>query len=191
MKYNIEILNESGYEQAMLGLSLSYNRPVHEMGNVARKIYKNGSHGKFLESICLWLDITASRDWWVQADTYRIGVTKQSGSTMHTLLKRQLTQDDFEGPIFQSTLEALNFKIKAYNWVKNGNKGDKYEGDLGTLFTQIKKNLPEGFLQRRIVCTNYKTIRHIIGQRKNHKLNEWVVFCAYLKENAKYKEFLE
>ena len=80
----IKILKEAGYDEALLGLSLSYNTKIERMDKVAAKLYcKDGGHNKFLESICVWLDITAARYWWQEFDTYRIGVTKLgSGTTM-------------------------------------------------------------------------------------------------------------
>lgn len=184
MDYNIKILEEHGYHSAMLGLSLSYNKPVHEMKKVADALYnKNKGHNKFLESIQVWLDITMPRYWWGEFDTYRVGVTKQSESTMHTLFKRELTQDDFSWSLNGELLEIINHLITKYNKEKN-------KGVRNNIFTLIKNYLPEGFLQRRVVCTNYKVLRHIIEQRQNHRLEEWGVFCDYLKNNCKYKEFL-
>ena len=34
----------------------------------------------------------------------------------------------------------------------------------------IKKRLPEGFLQTRMWCMNYKTLRNVILQRRSHRL---------------------
>ncbi len=170
---NVDILHEAGYEQALIGLSLSYKQPVEKMPQVAERLYhKNGGHNKFLESIIVWLDITAARYWWQQFDTYRIGVTKQSESTMHTILKRPLTQDDFEGEIAPATLDRLNALI-----------ADK-------AFAQVKRELPESFLQRRVVCTNYKTIRRMIKQRQTHRLHEWQFFCDAMREQLAHAQFL-
>ena len=195
MNYNIEILNESGYEEAMLGLSLSFNQPISNMKGVSDRLYdKDGGHNKFLESVCVWIDIKMPRYWWGEADTYRIGVTKQSESTMHTITKRLLTQEDFIEDIYETTLVELNKETKEWQELKeNFFYKDKIEKSqkLIKLFRSIKRNLPEGFLQRRIICTNYKTIRHIIAQRKNHKLEEWLLLCNYLINNCRYKEWLK
>ena len=169
----IEVLHEAGYEQALIGLSLSYKQPIDKMSQVAERLYsKNSGHNKFLESIIVWLDITAARYWWQQFDTYRIGVTKQSESTMHTILKRPLSQDDFEGEIDPATLARLNALIAAKK------------------FAQVKRELPESFLQRRVVCTNYKTIRRMIKQRYTHRLHEWQVFCDAMREQLAHAQFV-
>jgi hypothetical protein len=169
----VSIINECGYAEAMLGLSLSHNRPVEDMPEVALKLAgKGGGHDKFLEHIAVWLDISTPRYWWSQMDTYRTGISKCSESTMHTLLKRPLKQSDFEIAILHKTLAGLNNLIEA--------------GD----FEQIKVELPEGFLQRRIVATNYKTLLNIIKQRESHRLNEWKFFCAQVRTQAKHFELL-
>jgi len=169
----VKILGEAGGPWAREGLRLSYNQPLEKMGEVAYKLAtQDDGHNKFLESIVAWLDITAPRYWWQQFDTYRIGVTKQSESTMHTILNRPLTQKDFEGDICEETLNRLNNLIA---------KED---------FLQLKLELPESFLQRRIVCLNYKVLRHIIKQRKHHRLPEWPYFCYNILDNLRYKEYL-
>ncbi len=161
----VEIIQEAGYQQALLGLSLSYNQPVEKMEKVAiRLCSKDSGHNKFLESIAVWIDINAPRYWWQQFDTYRIGMTKQSESTMHTILKTPLSDRNFQDKMSHMTISRLNYLID--------NKK----------FNLLKQELPEGFLQRRIVCTNYKTLRHIIIQRQDHKLSEWQLFCEAIKE---------
>lgn len=166
----VEILEEAGFKWAMLGLSLNKNKRPEDMEKVAIKLGEmDEGHNKFLESIVVWLDITLSRDVWSEFDTYRVGVTKQSQSTMHTLKKTRLCQDHFEDDIPQFQLEFLQDLINS-------------DAEIST----IKKQLPEGFLQRRVVCTNYKTLRNIYMQRKNHRLPQWKEFCEHLKTNLKY-----
>ena len=90
---NVTVLNEAGYQEALLGLSLSYEQSLDKMPAVAERLaQRDNGHNKFLESIVVWLDVIAPRYWWQEFDTYRIGVSKQSSSTMHTrcpLLARQ------------------------------------------------------------------------------------------------------
>ncbi len=169
----VKVLREAGYEEAMLGLSLSYEQPVENMPAVAEKLLKKGgSHVKFLESIAVWLDIVAPRFFWQQEATYRCGISRQSGSTMHTILRRPLTDSDFEDPISLTTLHRLNRLVAA--------------GE----FTKVKNELPEGFLQRRIVSLNYKVLRHIYGQRCYHKLGQWHHFIDSVLEQVQFPEFV-
>ena len=191
----VEVLSEYGHEEALFGIGLSYgitsdttfddmlddyfqgkeNNKREYLDSVAHKLCnKEGGHNKFLESMMVWIDIDAPRYWHQELDTYRVGTSKQSESTVHTITKRHLTQDDFEEEILDTYLEFLNYLI-----------------DSKVSKKAIKNALPEGFLQRRIVCTNYKTLRNICHQRKNHAIDLWDYFIKELKSQLDYPEFLE
>ena len=61
-----------------------------------KALVKAGSdHGKFLRMINVTVDITAPRFWWTEFDTYRVGVEKNSCSTMHTIHKKPFDRNDF------------------------------------------------------------------------------------------------
>ena len=184
---NVVVLNEYGYEIALKGLALSYkdsslcdtkwwdDSKQTKMRKIAKALAKKGGgHSKFLESIVVYLDINAPRYWWSEFDTYRIGVTKNSESTMHKLTKRPVTHSDFDTPISECTLIEINDAISAKLPIN-----------------QIKGKLPESYLQRRIVCTNYKVLQNIVWQRRNHKLPEWQYFNRRLKQSLLHWEYIE
>lgn len=61
-----------------------------------KSLSKAGSdHSKFMRMINVTCDITAPRFWWTEFDTYRIGVEKNSCSTMHTIHKKPFEREDF------------------------------------------------------------------------------------------------
>lgn len=71
-----------------------------EIGSNDLKLMRNlakagDDHGKFLRMINVTCDITAPLYWWKEADTYRVGVEKNSCSTMHTIHAKEFTLDDF------------------------------------------------------------------------------------------------
>lgn len=167
-----KLIREAGYKEAMLGLSLSYGTTIKRAEEVAKRLAKKqGGHNKFLESIMLWIDCTAPRYFWQQADTYRMS-TKQSESTMHTIMKRDLTMNDFECGIWEPLLNQLNH----YRECKS--------------FVAIKHHLPESFLQRRIWCMSYKTFQNIYNQRKNHRLQAWRDFIDNVLKDLQHREFI-
>lgn len=64
--------------------------------DLARKLVGAGSdHGKFMRQILISMDITAPLYWWKEMDTYRIGTTANSTSTMHTLTKQPIVPELF------------------------------------------------------------------------------------------------
>ena len=176
-RMEITKLAEHGYEESAIGFSLSYNSTSTRAKEIFPK-YAWGKRGesKFLESIYLWLDINAPRFWWSEADTYRMS-SKQSSSTMHTLAKTELTNNNFEYPIDEDYLKILNdLRLKTLK---------------GEIKIEILKNaLPEGFLQRRIWVMNYKCLQNIYIQRCNHRLPQWKYFCNEIVKIVDHPEFI-
>ena len=115
----------------------------------------------------VWLLIRGSLSFWKQFDTYRVGTTKQSESTMHTLKKRQLTKQDFTKETFCIPTITQNFSID-----------------------EMRDSLPSGFLECRVVNTNYKTLQNIIFQRQNHRSQKWNTFIEMLLKQVQHPEFL-
>ena len=190
----IELLEESGYHNALLGMSLSYydhKDPIGDWWNSEKfaraerraktLAHNQGGHNKFLESISVTLFIQASRSFWSEFDTYRVGTTKQSASTMHTLDKRLTDIGDYEVGTSYTTVDAFNFCLVQYK-----DPESEYYKDI----TRLKNNLPEGWLQERVVVTNYKVIQNIYNQRHNHRLKYWKQFCEFLIANIEHPEFI-
>ena len=187
MSINVTIIEEAGHKSALLGLSLSYYRegqPLSEFwteDKITKALKrakllapKGGGHNKFLESIQVWAIIKAPRYWWAEFDTYRIGTSRNSASTMHTLNKEPVTLEHFAEGTSEIFIEALNRAIEAK-----------------LPLTEIKKNLPEGYLQTRQVNLNYMSLRNIIKQRLHHKLPEWRSFCEQVRNQVEHFELLE
>jgi hypothetical protein len=170
----VRIIEEHGYSSALLGLSLSYGKEQTRMPSVVEKLrFKGDGHNKFLETIVVWMDIDAPRYFWQQFDTYRVGVTKQSESTMHTITARPLQQRDFEHSIPDVHLRHLNALIADKQW------------------QDVKHDLPESFLQQRIVCLNYMILQRMIRQRRTHRLAEWRTFLDEVLRQADHPELLD
>ena len=192
------ILGEYGYEWALLGLSKSFKLrriPHKEWWTKERfeklkktatgMAHKDGGHNKFLESIVVWIDIEAPRAWWQEFDTYRVGMTKQSDSTMHTIHKGEVLYDDFESNTDEKMVDLFNEILR--DVTNNFTKKSRLSGcDL----QRVKLALPEGFLQSRVVCTNYKTLRNMFIQRHNHNFTQWEHFICDVYEQVEHPELL-
>lgn len=150
-----------------------YDRLMQIARGLAHK--PGGGHNKFLETITLTLDVKAPRYWWQEFDTYRVGITKQSESTMHTIMSRELKPEDFERGINIKTWQYLIEQRSAYLDEKDPESKER-------MFFIMKNDLPEGFLQRRIVCLNAKALQNMYTQRRAHRLPEWHQFFDAVKE---------
>ena len=184
----VKVTEESGYESALSGLALN-KKQTKEMKQVADKLAKmDGGHNKFLESIIVWLEIKAPRYWWAEADTYRL-TSKQSESTMHTLL-RELERDNGDGERFQKYFESTCSWRTVENYINLWREHGKFM-EMPDKLIFMKANLPEAFLQKRMWRLDYKTLRNIIQQRKNHRLPHWEIFISEVLKQVEYPEFLK
>ncbi len=191
----VRVLNECGYEEALLGLSLSFYDhaiPLEEFWTPdkiekAKKrakalAFRGGGHNKFLASIFVWLYVQAPRCWWSEYDTYKVATTANSSSTMHTLDKREVDLLDFEEGTSLLSIDAFNIMLRNYK-----TEGNMFYKDI----THLKMNLPEGWLQERQLCINYMTLQNIINQREGHRLKQWNVFIQEIIEQVKHPELLK
>jgi hypothetical protein len=172
-------LGELGYDFAALGFSLSYNSTIERAKQLLPK-YAFGIAGerKFLQVIQLWLDVDFPRLLWPEVDQYKIATTTLSESTVHTLHKKLLDQEDFVVPIDQRMIDIVNEKILLFREKKIN-------------LVQMKSHLPEGFLQRRVWNINYSTLQNIIRQRTNHKVYLWDEFIDDVLKQIEHPELVK
>lgn len=52
-------------------------------------------HWEFMQMITVYLDITAPSYWWKEFDTYKVGTVSNSCSTMHKIVDKEFTLEDF------------------------------------------------------------------------------------------------
>jgi hypothetical protein len=81
-----------GYEKSYVKYIIGPN----DMDLAQRMIKAGTPNDKFLRQIFVSIDITAPIYWWKEMDTYKVGTTANSTSTMHKLASRPITLDCFE-----------------------------------------------------------------------------------------------
>jgi hypothetical protein len=154
---------------------------------LALKLSKAGSdHAKYLRQILVSVDIIAPEYWWKEADTYKVGTVANSTSMMHTLGKRELTINDFSfddhdnGAVW-AYLGLINHVRE--KWIESGKKKPSPEWRLMNQLTAISFNY------RRTFTANYQVLKSMYHSRKNHRLNEWHEFAAWV-ESLPYSELI-
>lgn len=90
-------------------------------------------------------------------------------STMYCITKFNI-KEQCNKYVWRSTINRLNLLISRYN--ENRDKEVWYE---------IISNIPSGFILGASLTTNYRQLKTIYNQRKNHRLNEWREFCEWIK----------
>ena len=141
--------------------------------DLALRLIKAGpEHAKFLRQIFASVDITAPRFWWIEAATYRFGVEVNSTSTMHKIMAKPFTREDFEitgsDVWVDDVLGYLNGFRDAYLLSKD--KNDWYS---------VIDALPQSYLQKRTVTMSYAALANMCRQRKGHKLWQWASFIEW------------
>lgn len=141
---------------------------------LSRTLSKAGSdHRKHLRLIRVWADMTLPRYIWAEMDTYRF-IDKVSCSTMHTLMKSDIDSYDFD---VKNVPAALIDKINTYITLYKDTKDHEEKRDY---LMAVKNILPEGFLQKRTISTNYECLLSMYCQRRNHRLPHWQKICDWI-----------
>ena len=180
----------------------TYNIGSNDL-KLMRTLCKAGSdHRKFMRMINVSVDITAPLYWWKEFDTYKVGTVANSCSTMHKIHEKEFTLDDFshehlitgEKPLVEGGVDApeppnaiwlMHRTIQTLNQYRDlylQTKDKKY-------WWQMIQLLPSSYNQKRTVMLNYEVLVNIYKSRKNHKLDEWVEFCKWIK-NLPYSELI-
>ena len=151
-------------------------------------------HRKFMRMITVYVDITAPLYWWKEFDTYKVGTVANSCSTMHKIHAKEFTLDDFShehllihantynGYVPYSILESVIGALNEFRDLYLETKNKAY-------WWQLIQLLPSSYNQRRTVMLNYEVLANIYKSRRNHKLDEWHVFCEWI-ENLPYAELI-
>lgn len=136
-------------------------------------------HAKYRRMITVYATITAPLYWWKEFDTYKVGTVANSCSTMHKIAAKRFERDDFSHEhlmdggnyILNSTIDMLNEYRAQYLETKD----KKY-------WWQMIQLLPSSYNQRRTVMLNHEVLANIYKSRRNHKLDEWHIFCDWIEE---------
>lgn len=147
---------------------------------LAVKLANAGSpHNKFLRQIFVTMDVTASLALWKQADTYKVGTTANSCSTMHRIQSKAFSLDDFSldetSELGKKFMREVIADLNSLRDLFLQTKDKSYWYDMIAL-------LPESYMQRRTWTMSYATLAEIVKQRTGHKLKDWDRFIAEVKK---------
>jgi hypothetical protein len=139
-------------------------------------------HDNFLKGILVQFDVTAPLFWWKEAQRYHWLDFISSQSTMHCLLKFNLSE--------QCVSDTNKDVIKLVENIKNEYNAineDKID-ERKAKWRELVASTPCGFCLGASMTTNYQQLKTIFNQRKNHKLKEWHVFCDWCLTLPRFSE---
>lgn len=205
MRYEdvVSNVNVYGFEEAVKGAKYSYaidtNAVTSEVTKTTLSLAnsKAGSgHDQFMTGIIVQFDLTFSNKAWVEAERYKFLNFISSQSTMHRITKFDLDQA-YLPYVDNRIVEIMKKKVKAYNELQAQMTSFKNEGEdvsemmntLNEMYLEILYSNPAGFRLTAKMTTNYRALKTIYNQRKDHRLPEWRAFCEWVK-TLPHSEFI-
>ena len=205
MRYEdvVSNVNVYGFEEAVKGAKYSYaidtNSVTSEVTRTTLSLAnsKAGSgHDQFMTGIIVQFDLTFSNKAWVEAERYKFLNFISSQSTMHRITKFDLDQA-YLPYVDKRIVEIMKEKVKAYNELQAQMTSFKNEGKdvsemmntLNEMYLEILYSNPAGFRLTAKMTTNYRALKTIYNQRKDHRLPEWRAFCEWVK-TLPHSEFI-
>lgn len=180
--YTVNIDSDNGtYSLFMIG--------DKDMELCKKLIAAGSSHRKFLRHMFVQFDVKAPLYWLKELDTYRVGVERNSGSTMHTIHKKAFDIHDFSHDKLSfddGASTALAFTISELNHLRSEylrTKDKKY-------WYMMVQLLPSSYNQFRTYTFSYEALLGMYHDRCNHRLDEWRDFCEWIKNLRYMREFI-
>lgn len=133
-------------------------------------------HDQFLTGIVVQFDLTFTIKAWVEAERYHFLDFVSSQSTMHRIAEFDIGKQC----INYVTEETIR---QCERHVKNFNENPSPENYLTLLY-----NVPVGFRLTARMTTNYRQLKTIYQQRKDHRLPEWRVFCEWVRSLPNFED---
>lgn len=135
-------------------------------------------HDQFLTGMIVQFDLTFTIKAWTEAERYHFFDFVSSQSTMHriTKLNPEVQCNEY---VDERVIEVLKEHIDTYN---NDPTPENY---LTVLY-----NVPAGFRLTARMTTNYRQLKTIYFQRRNHRLPEWRWFCSWVETLPYFKELI-
>ena len=179
-------------------MAVDHNKTNSEITDRTKSLGRTGmgeGHDNFLSGIVVNFDLTITNKMWVEAERYHFFQIVSSQSTMHRISKIGENRNNFDSHVDPRTLSVLNEKIAEYNRLSSLvttsdlNVTQKREELLKEAYLDILMNVPAGLKLTARISTNYRQLKTIYYQRKNHRLPEWRKFCNWMEtELPHFKE---
>lgn len=138
---------------------------------------KTGSgHDQFLTGIVVQFDLTFTIKAWTEAERYHFFDFVSSQSTMHRIARFDLG-NSYVRYVDDRIVEIMKEKVADYNAEPNEEK-----------YLEILYSNPCGLKLTGRMTTNYRQLKTIYYQRKDHRLPEWRDFCSWIETLPYFKE---
>lgn len=202
---------ENAVKASKYPMAVDTTNTTTEITKTVEKLAKakiGSGHDNFLNGIVISFDIFGTNKWWTEMQRYHFIDFVSAQSTMHRISKFNL-DESYIKYVDENIISIMKSKIENYNKtedfikdckerIEKINSLDMDEAQLLEL-ENIKKEIsivtesqkekyleilysnPSGFILGARLVTNYRQLKTIYAQRKNHRLPEWREFCEWIK----------
>ena len=150
---------------------------------------RGSGHDQFLTGIIVQFDLTFTVKAWTEAERYHFFDFVSSQSTMHRITKFDLDRAyiDYVDP---RIINIIKDKVELYNAMFVDEDDESAKKIKQELYLEILYSNPCGMQLTAGMTTNYRQLKTIYAQRKNHRLPEWRAFCAWIETLPHAQEFI-
>ena len=199
MDYNDIISNvktafmEESIKGSKYPMSVDLTKPTDEITKTVLALAQSGNgeaHDQFLTGIQVCFDLTFTNKAWVEGERYRFLYFISSQSTMHRISKFDFDKSYIEY-VDPRVIEIMKEKKASYERVLEAKKFATEAGDKERIkeAEELEKRLylemlytnPAGFKITAKMVTNYRQLKTIYAQRRDHRLPEWRAFCRWIE----------
>lgn len=99
---------------------------------------------------------------------------------MHRITQMKLDESAFIDYTDYVIIDRFKYLVDEYNKMLQDDTVSKTE--LAEKYLTVLYSCPAGFKLTARMTTNYRQLKTIYAQRKNHRLPEWREFCKILEE---------
>lgn len=132
-------------------------------------------HDQWLSSVIVQFDLTCSVKMWTEFQRYHFFDFCSSQSTMHRIARFNL-DDQYDSHVDPRIIAIMKEKVEEYNQLLQNESSGASEKYLEILYSN-----PCGFKLTAGITTNYRQLKTMYKQRKNHRLPEWREFCKWIE----------
>ena len=170
---------EDSIKRAKYPMSTDINKLNSELTKGIRALgnsKKGEGHDQWLTGIIVQFDLTFTIKAWTEAERYSFLDFISSQSTMHRIAKFD-AEKQVISYVTKNTVDEVNRLKDIYN-----------ENPTDENYLMLLYNVSVGFKLTAGMTTNYRQLKTIYSQRKNHRLPEWKEFCAWVETLPMFKE---
>ena len=132
-------------------------------------------HDQWLSSVIVQFDLTCSVKMWTEFQRYHFFDFCSSQSTMHRIARFDL-DEQYDNHVDPRIIAIMKEKVEEYNQLLQNESSGASEKYLEILYSN-----PCGFKLTAGITTNYRQLKTMYKQRKNHRLPEWREFCKWIE----------